>query len=135
MRLRIKDDIYEVDHGRITVAEAKAFKRHAGMATGEFRPGLIKGDPDAMIFLMWLAKTRAGERVDWSSFDDYDLVSDVEILRELDSPGDEDDDKEQSGEGRADPTRTSGTTRKTGSTSTSRRSRSTSGSTRAKSTS
>lgn len=131
MRLRIKDDVYDVDEGKVTVAEAKALKRHAGMTVLQWRDGLATGDPDASIFLMYLAWTRDGRKADWSSFDDIDLVSDVELILD-DAP---DDQRTDTGQGRADPTGTSGQTRKTGSTSTSRRSRSTSGSTRAKSTS
>lgn len=140
MRLRIKDETYDLDVDRITVAEARTLKRHTdttrdgsgGMGVNQLRQGLLNGDPDVMVFLMWLAKTRANERVSWSTFDDYDLVSDAEILADEDDASDEGDEEEDIGEA-VDPTGAGGRTRTTGTSPTSRRSRSTSTSTRGKS--
>lgn len=91
MRIEVEGEVYDYDDEKMSVAEARVIKKQAGMGVTQWAEALRTGDPDALVALVFLAKTRAGEAPKWSDFDELDLVSGVNVL-------DEDDDADQ-GEG------------------------------------
>lgn len=66
---------YEYDDTTLTVKEARVIKKNTGFGLVTWAQGLQIGDPDALVAMVWLAKTRAGEAVRWQDFDDFDLAS------------------------------------------------------------
>lgn len=130
MRLKIKDEVYELDVDHITIGEARTLKKHSDMGVHEIFFGLRRGDPDAVASLVFLALMRAGKNPRWHDLDELDLVDDVVLLDE-----EVDDDDHRDGGAEPDPTSAGGTTRTPGSSATSPRSRSSTTSHRGRSTS
>lgn len=118
--------------------EAALVKRQTGQTAGEVFENAARGDVEAIAACIYVAKKRADEKVRWEDLADLTLgecefITDDEEQRSEYAPADKVD--ASSGEGGADPTSPTGTTRDQGGSTTSRRSRSSSGSTRGKSTS
>lgn len=106
MRFRINDtandvkgEWYEFDGNRLLVKEARQLEEHTGMGLREFGDGLQRGKVDAIIFMVYTAKRRAGEAVQWKQFDELN-IADLEM--EDESKPDAEGDAEGSEEGEAD---------------------------------
>jgi hypothetical protein len=84
IRFKLNGVPYEYDDSTLTVKEARVIKKNAGFGLVTWAKGLSEGDPDALVALVWIAKTRAGEAIRWQDLDDLDLVS-------LDLGGDDED--------------------------------------------
>lgn len=82
---------YVYDDSTLTVKEARVIKKNAGFGLVTWAQALQIGDPDALVAMVWLAKTRNGEAVRWQDFDNFDLAS-LNLL-------DDDDEDEASAEG------------------------------------
>ena len=52
---------YDVDMGRMLISESIQLKRHTGATREEWYEQMGREEPEAIQFLVWLAKTRAGE--------------------------------------------------------------------------
>lgn len=81
VKFAISGTNYDFDESRLTVAEARVIKKHAGFGLAEFGDGLRRGDPDAIVAMLFLVKRRVGEAVRWVDFDDFNLA-DIEALDE-----------------------------------------------------
>lgn len=75
MKLALDGDEYSspiLDLYRLTISEARTIKRHTGLTLADWRLGLLtwgREDPDVLVGLVYLLKTRAGETVDWYELD------------------------------------------------------------------
>lgn len=94
LRFSLNGEKYEYDDTSLTVKEARVIKKNAGFGLVTWAQALQEGDPDALVAMVWLAKTRAGEAVRWQDFDNLDLA-------QLDILGNVDEDDEQQEIGRA----------------------------------
>lgn len=88
LRFVLEDIKYEYDDSTLTVKEARVIKKNTGFGLVTWAQGLQIGDPDALVAMVWLAKTRAGEAVRWQDFDNFDLAT-LDLLS-----GSEDDEPE-----------------------------------------
>ena len=52
---------YDVDMGKLLISESIQLKKHTGCNRMEWQQQMAQDDPEAWQFLVWLAKTRAGE--------------------------------------------------------------------------
>ena len=52
---------YDVDMGRMLISESIQLKKHTGATREEWYEQMGREEPEAIQFLVWLAKTRAGE--------------------------------------------------------------------------
>jgi hypothetical protein len=75
INFKLSGEPYEYDDSTLSVKEARVIKKNTGMGLVSWARGLADGDPDAMVALVWLAKTRAGEAIRWQDLDDLDLAS------------------------------------------------------------
>ena len=75
IKFRMGGESYEYDDTTLTVKEARIIKKNAGFGLVTWAKGLSEGDPDALVAMVWIAKTRAGEAVRWQDLDDMDLAS------------------------------------------------------------
>jgi hypothetical protein len=66
---------YEYDDSTLSVKEARVIKKNTGFGLVTWAQALQIGDPDALVAMVWLAKTRNGEAVRWQDFDNFDLAS------------------------------------------------------------
>lgn len=119
MRFKLQDREYEFD-GEYTVEEGMLFYDKAQVGMAELSSALNRGNPYALVTLMFILKKRAGEAVRWQDLAHIPLTQFTIIPDEPPAPGDGDtaDDKEGSGEA-ADPTKESGTTPEPGTATTS----------------
>lgn len=146
--VRFRDQEYDFEL-RVSTVEARIVKKLTkGMGVTEWLQGILRrGDPDALMSLVYLCKKRAGETVVWKDFDEVDVLGDVSIrdadVEETDDGDDpalaaEDDGEDEAlndeDEAQAPDPTPPGPTRKSGSASTSSSSRSSSRSTRGTST-
>lgn len=79
MIILVKGDKYEFDENKLMTVEARLIKKNTGMGIAEWGEAIQKGDPDALIALIFLAKKRAGEAPRWNDFDDLDLINDIDV--------------------------------------------------------
>lgn len=108
---------HEVDQERLSIAEAMEIKQATGLTVRGFLNGLKEYDVEAIVALVWLARSRAGERGSIKQIiaSNFDLLADFDIIKEQ---GEEDG--EEDGEGEGEPVPTGGATPpETASTSTS----------------
>ena len=65
---------YTVDINKLSLREAFELKDRTGLSITEYTSGVLTmSDPYALGFLVYLAKRRAGEAVDWDELD-FDLI-------------------------------------------------------------
>lgn len=81
MKFKIDDKVYEFDESRLLVREARELKHYTGMGLKQFGEGLQGGDADAIVGMLYLARRRAGEAVQWSDFDEYN-IADLEMIED-----------------------------------------------------
>lgn len=84
---------YEYDDSTLSVKEARAIKKNTGFGLVTWAQALQIGDPDALVAMVWLAKTRTGEAVRWQDFDNFDLAT-----LDLTSADDEEEEAKQEGD-------------------------------------
>lgn len=102
MRFTVKGELYEVDQERLSVQEAQAIKRATGLTIRGFLNGLREYDADALVALIWLARSRGGERISIGGIveENFDVLQDFDLVTDDDEQGrDQGEDDEQ------DPTR------------------------------
>ncbi|MFB7595761.1 hypothetical protein [Streptomyces sp. NPDC056160] len=107
VKLTVEGTEYEYDGDRLLVAEARELKTYTGFTPPKWLAALDDQDPDALAFMIYLAKKRAGESLRFSDLDTLDYADfDMEFLDADDEP----DDAGEAGEGSApaDPTVASG---------------------------
>lgn len=86
---------YEWDNSRLMASEAMSIKTYTGKTVKEWNEGIAAFDTEALLALVWLARTRAGETVKFRDVD-FDLAS-FRIV------GDDGEDTEEPEGGEADP--------------------------------
>lgn len=69
---------YVYDGDTLLVSEARELKKYTGMGLAAFATGMKEGDVDAMVFVLYLARRRAGEAVQWREFDSMN-IADMEM--------------------------------------------------------
>jgi hypothetical protein len=90
--LKLGDKTYTssvVDLVRLSIGEARAIKRATGMTIADWRDTfrrIDREDPDLLIGLAYLMRTRAGEPVDWS---DLDHMSSTELMAAFEATNDD----------------------------------------------
>ena len=57
----IEGSDYDVDMGKMLISESIQLKKHTGATREEWYEQMGREEPEAIQFLVWLAKTRAGE--------------------------------------------------------------------------
>jgi len=72
-KLTVEGDTYDVDMGTLSIREAIALQRATGYTTKQVLEGLAELDAISFAALVWLAYTRAGNKVDFDSLD-FDLL-------------------------------------------------------------
>jgi hypothetical protein len=78
LKLKIGDEEYEYDHQALTTKEATQLKVQAGLNYSDLQFGNVN-DPRVLQAIIWLARTRDGEKR--LMYDDIDvLVKDVDII-------------------------------------------------------
>src|SRR5262245_53273096 len=84
MRFTVQGKPHEVDQERLSVGEALQIKRATGLTVRGFLQGLREYDVDALVSLVWLARSRAGERVTIEQViaSNFDVLQDVELQPE-----------------------------------------------------
>lgn len=74
MKITVEGQTYEYD-GRLMASEARLLKTHVGMTVSQFGRAAQEEDIDALVFLIWLCRRRAGETDLKFSDVDFDLGS------------------------------------------------------------
>jgi len=83
IKLTVEGQVYEFDGDRLLLAEARELKTFTGLTPPKWSAGITEGDPDAIQFLVYLAKKRSGEAVRFSDLNSIDYADiDMEILGE-----------------------------------------------------
>lgn len=106
LKLTVEGAVYEFDGDRLLLAEARELKTYTGLTPPKWAAGIDEQDPDAIAFLIYLAKKRSGESLRYSDLDTIDYA-DIE-MEHVGAPGDDDAAAEEAGTA-ADPTPPSGT--------------------------
>jgi len=76
MRIRIGgSDWYDFDGSKLLVKEARELQKLTGMGLQGFSDGIKEGNVDALVFMLYVAKRRAGEAARWADFDELDIAS------------------------------------------------------------
>ena len=83
IKLTVEGVVYEYDGDRLLLAEARELKLYTGFTPGKWGVAIDEGDPDALAFLIYLSKKRAGETLRYS---DLDLVNYADIEMEFIAP-------------------------------------------------
>lgn len=101
IRVTVEGVAYDFDGDHVLLAEARELKTYTKLTLPRWNQGLDEMDPDAVQFLIFLAKKRAGESLRYSDLDTLDFA-DIDL--ELVEP--EPDEPENAGEAAAatDPT-------------------------------
>lgn len=97
IKLTVEGIVYEVDDGRMLIAEARELKKLTGLSVPKFWEGVNEVDADAVAGLVFLAKRRAGETLRFSDLDSLD-IADVRL-----EPVEDEEDAEQGGQQAAAP--------------------------------
>lgn len=87
IKLTVEGIDYEFDGDRLLLAEARELKTHTGLTPGKWGVGIDEGDPDAIAFLIYLAKKRSGESLRFSDLDNIDYA-DIQ-MEEIGAAGDD----------------------------------------------
>lgn len=66
---------YDVDMGKMLISESIQLKKHTGATREEWYEQMGREEPEAIQFLVWLAKTRAGEDPGKITAIDADLLA------------------------------------------------------------
>lgn len=74
MKITVDGTVYDFDQARLGMREAYRLQEQTGMNLQRWQTGLVESDVKALAGLVFLLKTRAGETVDWDTFD-FDLGS------------------------------------------------------------
>lgn len=93
-----------MDLVRLSIGEARVIKRETGMKIADWRDtfrAIDREDPDLLIGLAYLMRTRAGELAEWS---DLDHMSSLELMSAFDAVQDPEPVSELAGELIADAT-------------------------------
>lgn len=102
IRVTVQGVAYDFDQEHLLVAEARELKTYTGLTPPRWGPLIDEGDPDAVAFLIFLSKKRAGETLRFSDLDSLDYA-DIAV-EAVDGPETEDS---PTGEApAADPTET-----------------------------
>jgi hypothetical protein len=84
---------YQFNEGRLLGVEASAVKKNTGLTIVDFLNGIIGGDPDALIGMVFIAKKRAGEPVKWNELSEtlemFALVKSLSIVDDDAPPADD----------------------------------------------
>lgn len=90
MRVRVgaEGTWYDFEGDRLLVREARELQDLTGMGLQDFSDGIRHGKVDALVFMLYLARRRAGEAVRFREFDEMNLA-------ELEIQGDEDETPQQ----------------------------------------
>ncbi|WP_435251705.1 hypothetical protein [Streptomyces tendae] len=78
IRVTVQGTRYDFDQEHLLVAEARELKTYTGLTPPRWAMGIDEGDPDAVAFLIFLSKKRAGETLRFSDLDNLDYA-DIEI--------------------------------------------------------
>lgn len=78
IKLTVEGVVYEYDGDRLLLAEARELKAYTGFTPGKWGVGIDEGDPDALAFLIYLSKKRAGETLRFSDLDTLNYA-DIEM--------------------------------------------------------
>ncbi|GHA01520.1 hypothetical protein ACFOOM_12100 [Streptomyces echinoruber] len=109
VKLTVEGTQYEYDGDRLLVAEARELKAHTGFTPPKWFAALDESDPDAIAFLIYLAKKRAGETLRFSDLDSLDYA-DFEFEMEFVAPEAEQAADQAEVQSEPDPTPASGET-------------------------
>lgn len=85
MKISIEGVVYEFQADKLTLREAFRIHEQTGLNLKQWQDGLGEGNPYALGALAFLLKSRAGEQLDWSTFD-FDLGS-FDIDADEEDPG------------------------------------------------
>lgn len=94
----IGDKEYEFEDDKLLVKDARLIKKLTGMGLKSFSEGIKDGDPDALCAMVFLAKRKAGEAVQWKDLDELDLAT----IQSLDDENEEEEEGDKAAS--ADPT-------------------------------
>ena len=75
MRITVDGQVYEYDQDRLMASEARKLKMYTGMSMSQFGKAAQEEDIDAIVFVVWLCRYRAGETDLKFSEVDFDLAS------------------------------------------------------------
>lgn len=82
----LDETIYEFDETQLRAFEAIAIKKHTGLPLTELLQGLVQGDPEALLGMVYIAKQRAGEHVKWETLTNIDLIPLLSSLKPVPTP-------------------------------------------------
>jgi len=79
---------YDFEGDRLLVREARDLQELTGMGLQDFSDGIRHGKVDALVFMLYLARRRAGEPVRFREFDDMN-IAELEIEDDSGKPAEE----------------------------------------------
>lgn len=83
VRFDFQEQRYDFEAEQLSVFEARLLKALTGMTAGAFLGGLAGMDGDSIAGMIYLAKRRAGEDIEWSSLDEVDLMPIIKSIGDL----------------------------------------------------
>ena len=92
---------YDVDMGKMLISESIQLKKHTGATREEWYEQMGREEPEAIQFLVWLAKTRAGEDPGKIGAIDADLLA-LNVRPKVDPEADDEDTADPTGSPRSD---------------------------------
>lgn len=82
VRVKLRDQEWTFTIG-LTLAEAFAVKNACGQSADAFMRGVAEKDPDSIVALLWLCRTRDGEKIRMEQIPtDFDLYDEDEFEME-----------------------------------------------------
>lgn len=107
MKVSVDNQVYDYEQAKLMLSEAYALKNMTGLTAPSWQRALSEFDPQAVAWLVWLVRTRSGEKVEFGELD-FDLGT-VEILDAPQPEGEPVDPTQSSGRGK--PARAGAATR------------------------
>lgn len=83
MKVNIDGAMYEYDPTRMSMTEAYELKERTGYGMRALQYAYNDLEPDACRWIAYIAKKRAGEKVEWDSFD-FDLAGMIVSIEQAD---------------------------------------------------
>lgn len=73
---------YDFDMDSLEAAELRVVEQHSGMTLPEWMDGLKRGKVDSLVAIVFVAKRRAGDTVEWSDLDGLVVVDLMRMFAE-----------------------------------------------------
>lgn len=84
MQMQLEHDgkTYALDMDEIEAHELRVVEQHSGMTYPEWMEGLQRGKVDALVAIVFTAKRRAGDTVEWADLDNMKVLDLLKAMAE-----------------------------------------------------